>query len=102
MMSPRPAGRTQTCNSKHALARHRHARAFLQVAELVGTQKDELATPSVATALAVLAGIAASDAACCAALGQRPRGQDHRQAIQLLERIDSVGPAMAQVTGCYT
>jgi hypothetical protein len=98
-VSPRPAGRKQACNSKHALVRLNHARAFLEVAELVGTQKDELATPSVAAALAVLAGIAASDAACCAALGQRPRGQDHRQAVQLLERVDSVGPAMAQDLG---
>ncbi|HZN18923.1 MAG TPA: hypothetical protein VFB84_12225 [Micromonosporaceae bacterium] len=43
--------------------------AFLEVAEMVGAEQDELATPGVAAALAVLAGIAASDAVCCAALG---------------------------------
>jgi hypothetical protein len=75
------------------------AHAFLGVAELVGTQEDELATPGVAAALAVLAGIAASDAACCAALGRRARGQDYRQAVQLLEQVDSVGPAMARDLG---
>ena len=35
---------------------------------------------NVAASLAVLAGIAASDAACCAALGRRSRAQDHRDA----------------------
>ena len=44
---------------------------------------------SAATALAVLAGIAASDAACCAALGRRSRGQNHRQATELVEQIAS-------------
>jgi hypothetical protein len=34
-------------------------------------------TENVAASLAVLAGIAASDASCCAALGRRPREQDH-------------------------
>lgn len=42
---------------------------------------------SAAAALAVLAGIAASDAACCTALGRRSRGQDHRQAAELVEQI---------------
>lgn len=72
------------------------ARAFLEVAELVGTEQDELATPSVAAALAVLAGIAAADAACCAALGRRSRGQDHRQAVSLLAQVTPHGPAMAR------
>ena len=38
-------------------------------------------------ALAVLAGIAASDAACCKALGRRSRGEDHRDAAALLGQI---------------
>jgi hypothetical protein len=65
------------------------------VAELVGAEDDNLATPGVAAALAVLAGIAASDAACCAALGQRSRGQDHRRAVELLSQIAPDGNAMA-------
>jgi hypothetical protein len=36
------------------------------------------ATPGVAAALAVLAGVAASDAACCAKLRKRARGQVQR------------------------
>ena len=46
---------------------------------------------SAAAALAVLAGIAASDAACCKALGRRSRGQDHRQATELVEQIAQGG-----------
>ena len=50
---------------------------------------------SAAAALAVLAGIAASDAACCAALGRRSRGQDHRQATELVEQIAPGGSRAA-------
>lgn len=93
-MNPRRAGRTQRCGSEQARARWIQAGAFLEVAELVGVEEEELATPSVVAALAVLAGIAASDAACCAALGLRSRGQDHRQALALLSEIAPGGPAM--------
>jgi len=41
----------------------------------------------VSASLAVLAGIAASDAACCSALGIRSRGQDHNEAADVLERV---------------
>ena len=58
-----------------------------------------MATPNVAASLAVLAGIAASDAVCCAALGRRPRSQDHRQAIDLLRQVAGVGGAMARDLG---
>jgi hypothetical protein len=95
-MSPRPTGRTQLCGADHARVRLAQARAFLDVAEMIGAEQDELATPGTAAALAVLAGIAASDAACCAALGQRSRGQEHRLAVGLLEQLAPDGPAMAK------
>jgi hypothetical protein len=57
------------------------------VAELVAGEREIPESRSVAAALAVLAGIAASDAACCAALGRRSRGDDHRQAAALLREI---------------
>jgi hypothetical protein len=41
----------------------------------------------VAAGNAVLAAIAASDAICCRLLGERSRGQDHREAISLLETV---------------
>lgn len=46
--------------------------------------------------LAVLAGIAAADAACCAALGRRARGQDHRQAVSLLTDVQPGGAEAAR------
>jgi hypothetical protein len=95
-MSPRSSGRSQRCDQTHATVRFDQARAFLDTAELVATVDDDLATPGVAAALAVLAGIAASDAVCCTVLGQRARGQDHRQATDLLRQIDPHGKPLAR------
>ena len=50
----------------------------MEVATLIKDEPDP-DWASAAAALAVLAGIAASDAACCKALGRRSRGQDHAQ-----------------------
>jgi hypothetical protein len=97
-MTPQP-GRTQDCNRAQAVVRLSTARAFLEVAELVGVEDDELATPNVTTALAVLAGIAAADAACCVALGRRGRGQDHRQAVQLVTQAGADGRTLARALG---
>jgi hypothetical protein len=94
-MTPRPAGRTQACTIEQAPVRLGQARALLEVAELVGDDPDDLATPGVAAALAVLAGMAAADAACCAALGRRSRG-DHRQAAGLLAEVGPSGPDLAR------
>jgi hypothetical protein len=57
------------------------------VAELVAGEQEIPESRSVAAALSVLSGIAASDAACCAALGRRSRGDDHRQAASMLREI---------------
>jgi hypothetical protein len=89
-------GRTQECNRAQAIVRLDQARAFLDVAELVAGEDDELANENVTAALSVLAGIAASDAACCGTLGLRSRGQDHRQAIQLVAKAGSDGKTLAQ------
>ena len=66
---------------------------MMVVADLV---VDDDTIPGVAASLAVLAGIAAADAACCATLGRRHRGQDHRDAARLLEGVEPDGPAMAK------
>jgi hypothetical protein len=79
--------RTQPCDRAHARTRLDHAEKSLEVAELVAGEREIPESRSVAAALAVLAGIAASDAACCAALGRRSRGDDHRQAAVLLREI---------------
>ncbi|HEV3092909.1 MAG TPA: hypothetical protein VGY30_00180 [Solirubrobacteraceae bacterium] len=90
-MTARAATRTQACSEQEAKTRLAHARKFLEVAELVANQGDDLEYSSAAAALAVLAGIAASDAACCKALGRRSRGQDHRAALELVEQVEPGG-----------
>jgi hypothetical protein len=61
-MSPRRSGRIVTCTAAECRSRRDQARAFLQVAELVLSEGRREA--HVAAALAVLAGIAATDAIC--------------------------------------
>jgi hypothetical protein len=98
----RPGGRTAPCSRADAQSRFRRAEAFLYVADLVlgeevaaDGNEDAINLSGVAAALAVLAGIAAADAACCHSLGVRSRGQDHRQAVAHLETVVPDGPAMA-------
>lgn len=92
-----PVGRTSICTPADGQVRLEQARAFLEVAELVLEESDDgLATPQVAASLAVLCGIAASDAVCCRRLGERSRGQDHRQAVALVGTVSPDGPAMAK------
>lgn len=71
----------------------------MTAADLVLGDDTDAATPGVAAALAVLAGIAAADAACCARLGQRSRSQDHRAAVQLLRAVVPHGEEMAKDLG---
>jgi hypothetical protein len=71
------------------------ARAFADAADLVLDEEDD-ASLNVAASLAVLAGIAASDAACCAVLGRRSRGQNHRDAVALLNGIAVVGAELGK------
>lgn len=90
-MNPRPTDHTQSCSPSDAVTRVRHARKFFEVAELIAGEGQEIEYSSQAAALAVLAGVAASDAACCKALGRRSRGQDHRSAANLLEEVEPGG-----------
>ena len=80
-------GRTQPCDRSHARTRLENAQKSLEVAELAVVEQEIPASRSVAAALAVLSGIASSVAACCAALGRRSRGADHREAAALLRQI---------------
>lgn len=50
----------------------------------------------VSAANAVLAGIAAADAACCRALGGRSRGEDHRDATKLVAQVQPGGEDAAK------
>lgn len=92
-MSARPTGRRADCSRADALTLLERSQSLLDAADLL-VGEDEF--QGVAAALAVLAGIAASDAACCSALGRRHRGQDHRGAVELLSGIEPNGRQMAK------
>lgn len=59
-------------------------------------EEDEINLSGVSAALAVLAGIAAADAATCFRLGKRSRGQDHKGAIILLRSVVPGGEDLAK------
>jgi len=88
--------RTQPCNRNDAAARLTQADSYVQVAELVLSDVTETANAGIAAALAVLGGIAASDAACCARLAMRARGQSHSEAVTVLRSVQPGGPEMAK------
>jgi hypothetical protein len=80
----RGSDRTEDCGPEQARTRLRQAELFLDVAERL-LAEDTAEGTTVATANAVLAAIAAADAICCAAAGNRYRGSDHRRAADHLE-----------------
>ena len=80
--------RRARCGAAEARTRGQQAHQFLEVAQLVASSPGEEGYPNVA---ATLAGIAASDAACCQALGERSRSQDHRDAVGLLSAVAPEG-----------
>ncbi len=91
-MTPRAAARTATCGVPQARVRRDQARKFYEVADLVEGETATIpSAASVAASLAVLAGIAAADAACCAQLKRRSRGQDHKQAVDLVRTVHPGG-----------
>lgn len=89
---------TQPCDAAQARKRLADARAFLDLAELVdvGAPPESL---GVSAANAVLAGIAAADAACCHALGERSRGDDHRDALAVVAQVRPGGSEAAKARG---
>lgn len=95
-MSPRHEPRTEPGGRSEATVRLNQARKFLDVAELVAVESELPSSASVSASLAVLAGIAAADAACYLALGRRSRGQAHAEASRLVERIEPGGKKAAQ------
>ena len=96
-------GRTQTCDRLQARTRLDNAQKSIEVAELAAADGAIPASRSVSAALAVLSGIASADAACCAALGRRSRGDDHREAAALLRQIVPNGDRAAKaLMSCST
>jgi hypothetical protein len=89
-------GRAQACGGPQARERQAQAKSFLEVAELTADVHDpDLEYAGVAASVAVLAGIAAADAACCQVLGRRSRSENHHDAEALLEEITPGGKKAA-------
>jgi hypothetical protein len=89
--SPRMAASTRSDSE----IRCRTSAAYLEVAELVLGEPIREEFLSVAAGLAVLAGIAASDAICGIRLGSRYRGDNHRDAAGVLETATRDGADLA-------
>jgi hypothetical protein len=87
--------RTSKCGKAETRVRLATARAYLEVAVTVLDEPTRDEFRSVTAGTAVLAGIAASDAICCVRLGQVHRGDDHRQAAELLKGAVPDGPKLA-------
>lgn len=89
-------GRTQACGAPQARQRLAQARSYLDVAALTADESDpNLEYAGVAASVAILAGIAAADAACCEALGRRSRSDNHHDAEILLAEITPGGKEAA-------
>jgi hypothetical protein len=96
-MSPKKLP-TRQADMSQARGRRRIAQKYIEVAEVVAAEDG--AALNVCVGLAVLAGIAAGDAICVAATGERYSGQDHAAAADLLTRVDSsLGKRLRQLVG---
>jgi hypothetical protein len=95
---PRPA-HTVPCTRSDARARLGTAQAYLDVARRVLDEPSRGEYLNVAAGLAVLAGIAASDAICGARLGRIHRGEDHLGAQDLLREATPDGGKLATQLG---
>jgi hypothetical protein len=67
--------------------RSRVAQKYYEAADLVASEGGEAI--NVCVGLCVLAGIAAGDAICVAAIGERYSGLDHGAAAELLSQVDA-------------
>jgi hypothetical protein len=94
-MTSRPPNRTTPCTREQAGQRLRQAEAFLGWARAALADEGDEANLGVATSLAILAGVAATDALCGSSLGYYSRGQNHAEAANLVRSIEPGGPALA-------
>lgn len=85
-MSPKKV-QTRPGDAGQARSRRVIAQKYLEVAELIATEDG--VSVNVCVALTVLAGIAAGDAICLSASGERYSGRDHAAAADLLALVDS-------------
>jgi hypothetical protein len=78
------SGRTRDCPENVRRGRMNKAQQFFDQGVLT---EDDL--PDAAVSSYVLAGVAAADVICCSRLGEHAQGEDHREAVALLEKADA-------------
>ncbi len=95
--------RVETMTASDVRQRAATAREHMQVVlERLDMCRDNLGPSSeaqVAASNAVSAGIAAGDALCGNALGERPADQDHRAAVAMLKQVRPDGTRLAGKLG---
>lgn len=83
-------GRTKDCTAATIAGRTARAEQFLEAAEFLGAlESEEQDLAAAFVTLCVHAGIAAGDVLCCKRLGYHSQGQDHTEAVRLLERVSA-------------
>ena len=96
-MSPKKH-RTRPGGLAEARKRREIAQSYYDVAVLLSSDPGPAINTSIGNA--VLAGIAAADAICLAAIGERYAGQDHAAAADFLEAVDpGVGRRLRMLVG---
>jgi hypothetical protein len=81
--------RTRPCPASVHSGRLAKALQFWEAAEtldIVADEDDDLADAFIT--LCIHAGIAAADVLCCSRLGEYAQGQDHNEAVTLLQSVD--------------
>ena len=89
--------KTRSVDRAHAETRLNDARAFLQQADISLRLVDGPRRNATVVSSAVLAGVAACDAACALALGIVSTGA-HDQAVRLLTRVTNSGKAVTDLS----
>jgi hypothetical protein len=81
---------TVECGPGHAEGRRRRMEVFVDAVDtlLLLESTDDPDVADAIVSLRVTAGIAAADVICCARLGRRARGANHRDAVGLLGSVD--------------
>ncbi|HET6743890.1 MAG TPA: hypothetical protein VFH76_33355 [Kribbella sp.] len=99
-------GRTNRCSEADRRGRMHVADQFHTAAGLIQEFTGDPAEGTINNAyvtLCVHAGIAAADVICCARLGEYSRGEDHKEAVALLARVDkSLSTVLARLLALKT
>lgn len=90
--------KTRQCGTAEARIRLGHARKFLEVAQLYADENDA-DSQRVAVTNAVMAGIAAVDAVCCARLNERSASDNHADAAALVQSVGQSGLELSKALG---